>query len=402
MSCRAGTVPAALRGHGTARPGSGAGGCPRRPATAAARLAGNRLLSLPRAAKEVRRLTFDIRGGGSPLAYEAGDALAVHPVNDQGLVSEWLAVTGLDERAVIHVDGIGDVRFADGPLRHLDITRITPGLLRFAVDRARRPRELRKLLRPDNKVELARWCWGRQAVDVAAEFGIRAGPQEWADVLGRLQPRLYSISSSPLTDPHAVSLTVSVVRYVESGRPPAPGRLLPVPGRRRARHPGAGHVRRAPHFRPPADPAAPVVMIGPGTGIAPFIGFLEERRARGHRAPNWLFFGEQHRATDFYYERELSAFLAAGTLARLDTAFSRDQRAKVYVQDRMREHGARLWSWLQDGARVYVCGDATRMARDVHRALQDIAAVHGGLDEAGATAYVRQLAADKRYVRDVY
>ncbi len=386
--CAAGSAPAAVR--------------PGRPATAAARLAGNRLLSLPRAAKEVRRLTFDIRGGGSPLAYEAGDALAVHPVNDQGLVSEWLAVTGLDERAVIHVDGIGDVRFADGLLRHLDITRITPGLLRFAVDRARRPRELRKLLRPDNKVELARWCWGRQAVDVAAEFGIRAGPQEWADVLGRLQPRLYSISSSPLTDPHAVSLTVSVVRYVNPASRRRQGVCSPYLADAELGTTVPVRVKRAPHFRPPADPAAPAVMIGPGTGIAPFIGFVEERRARGHRAPNWLFFGEQHRATDFYYERELSAFLADGTLARLDTAFSRDQRAKVYVQDRMREHGARLWSWLQDGARVYVCGDATRMAKDVHRALQDIAAVHGGLDEAGATAYVRQLAADKRYVRDVY
>jgi sulfite reductase alpha subunit-like flavoprotein len=143
-------------------------------------------------------------------------------------------------------------------------------------------------------------------------------------------------------------------------------------------------------------------MVGPGTGVAPFVGFLQERRARGHRAPNWLFFGEQHRATDFYYEQELTALLAEGTLSRLDTAFSRDQRAKVYVQDRMREHGPLLWSWLQDGAHFYVCGDASRMAKDVDRALKDIATVHGGLSEDDAAAYVKQLATDRRYGRDVY
>jgi sulfite reductase alpha subunit-like flavoprotein len=145
-----------------------------------------------------------------------------------------------------------------------------------------------------------------------------------------------------------------------------------------------------------------MVMVGPGTGIAPFIGFLHERRALGHRAPNWLFFGEQHRATDFYYEDELTAFLGDGTLTRLDTAFSRDQRAKVYVQDRMREHGPQLWSWLQEGAHFYVCGDASRMAKDVDRSLRDIATAHGGLSAEGAAAYVKQLAAEKRYVRDVY
>ena len=360
------------------------------------------MLSLPGAGKEVRRFTFDTRDSGTPLVYEAGDALAVHPVNWPDLVTEWLAVTGLDADAAVQVKGAGDVPFAEALLRHLDITRITPGLLRFAADRARDPRELQKLLRPGNEGTLAQWSWGRQAVDVAAEFSVRAGPQEWADALGRLQPRLFSVSSSPLTDPCLVSLTVSVVRYQNPGGRPRqgvcspflagaePGTLVPV------------RVQRAPYFRPPADPATPTIMVGPGTGIAPFIGFLEEYRIRGHRAPAWLFFGEQHRATDFYYEQELAAFLAEGTLTRLDSAFSRDQRAKVYVQDRMREHGPLLWSWLQDGAHFYVCGDASRMARDVEAALREIAAVHGGLDETGSAAYVKQLAADQRYLRDVY
>ena len=143
-------------------------------------------------------------------------------------------------------------------------------------------------------------------------------------------------------------------------------------------------------------------MIGPGTGVAPFIGFLQDRQARGAGGPAWLLFGEQREATDFYYADELAAFQAAGVLTRLDTAFSRDQRAKVYVQDRMREHGARLWSWLEDGAHLYVCGDASRMAADVDRALHEVVATYGGLGADGAVDYVRRLATDRRYLRDVY
>nr|WP_307841481.1 bifunctional nitrate reductase/sulfite reductase flavoprotein subunit alpha [Streptomyces endocoffeicus] len=385
-------------------PAPAAGTAPRssRPAPATARLTGNRRLSLPGAGKEVRRFTFDTRDSETALGYEAGDALAVLPLNWPELVTEWLAATGLDANATVQVGHVGEMPFAEALSRHLDITRITPGLLRFVADRTRDPRDLRKLLRPDNKGELAKWSWGRQAVDVLAEFGIRAGAQEWTDLLGRLRHRLYSISSSPLTDPHLVSLTVSVVRYENLGGRPRQGVCSPFLADAEPGTPVPVRVQRAPHFRPPADPDTPTVMVGPGTGIAPFIGFLEERRARGHRAPNWLFFGEQHRATDFYYEEELTAFLAEGVLTRLDTAFSRDERAKKYVQDRMREHGPLLWSWLQDGAHFYVCGDASRMAKDVDRALRDIATVHGGLDEAEAAAYVKQLATEKRYLRDVY
>jgi sulfite reductase (NADPH) flavoprotein alpha-component len=161
-------------------------------------------------------------------------------------------------------------------------------------------------------------------------------------------------------------------------------------------------VRANSSFRPPADPATPMVMVGPGTGISPFLGFLEERRALGHRARNWLFFGEQKESTDFYYRDELDALRRDGTLTRLDVAFSRDQRGKVYVQDRMREHGARLWTWLRDGAHLYVCGDASRMAKDVDHTLRHIVAAHGGMSEDRASAYVKQLTTDKRYARDVY
>ncbi|MCT9075939.1 bifunctional nitrate reductase/sulfite reductase flavoprotein subunit alpha [Streptomyces fulvoviolaceus] len=375
---------------------------PKKPAPVIARLTGNRLLSLPGAGKEVRRFTFDTRDSDTPLVYEAGDALGIRPLNSTDLVEEWLTVSALDAEAAVDVNGVGEVALGEALLRHLDITRISSGLLRFVAERTRDPRELKKLLRPDNKDELAKWTWGRQAVDVITEYGVKADPQEWVETLGRLQPRLYSISSSPLTDPDLVSLTVSVVRYENLHGRPRHGVCSPFLADAAAGTPVPVHVQRSPHFRPPADSATPMVMVGPGTGVAPFVGFLQERRARGDRGPNWLFFGEQHRATDFYYEDELTGLLADGTLARLDTAFSRDQRAKVYVQDRMREHGPLLWSWLQDGAHFYVCGDASRMAKDVDEALRDIAVVHGGLDAAGAAAYVKQLATDKRYVRDIY
>ncbi|MFD4901789.1 molybdopterin-dependent oxidoreductase [Streptomyces sp. NPDC058411] len=386
-------------------PAAGVPASPARSARAAkaatGRLVGNELLSLPGATKEVRRFTFDTQDSPVPLTYEAGDALGVEALNCPGLVAEWLAVTGLDPEAPVDVPGVGSVPLGEALHRHLDIARITPGLLRLVAERTH-DRTLKKLLRPDNKGELAQWTWGRQAVDVIAEHSARATAAEWTGALTRLRPRLYSISSSPLTDPARVSLTVSVVRYenrhgvVRKGvastflADAEEGSSVPV------------FVQRAPHFRPPADPATPMVMVGPGTGVAPFVGFLDERRALGHRAANWLFFGEQRRATDFYYRDELDTLRRDGTLTRLDTAFSRDQRAKIYVQDRMREHGAQLWSWLQEGAHFYVCGDASRMAKDVDRALRDIAVAHGGLQEDAAGAYVKQLAADKRYVRDVY
>ncbi|WP_420077153.1 molybdopterin-dependent oxidoreductase [Streptomyces sp. JL3001] len=372
----------------------------RKPAPATARLVGNRLLSRPGAGKEVRRFTFDT--SGTPLTYEAGDALGIRPVNSPALVEEWLAVTGVDASAAVELDGVGATSFAEALYRHLDITRITPDLLRFVAERVRDERELRRLLRPDNKDGLAQWSWGRQAVDVIAEHPVRAGAGEWAGVLKKLQPRLYSISSSPLVDPHSVSLTVSVVRYENLHGRPRGGVCSPFLADAGADTEVPVFVQRSPHFRPPADASTPMVMVGPGTGVAPFVGFLQERRALGHRAPNWLFFGEQHRESDFYYEEELTGLLDEGTLGRLDTAFSRDQRNKVYVQDRMREHGPELWRWLQDGAHFYVCGDASRMAKDVDRALRDIAVAHGGLAEAEASAYVKQLAAAKRYVRDVY
>ncbi|WP_406151047.1 molybdopterin-dependent oxidoreductase [Streptomyces sp. NBC_01012] len=362
-------------------------------------LVGNKLLSLPGSQKEIRQFAFDTRDG--ELAYDAGDALGVWPANGAPLVAEWLALTGLGPDEPVDLGDGAPLSLEEALRTRLDIARITTDLLRFTADRTG-SHDLKRLLRPDNKDALAKWSWGRQAADVVAEFPVRASATEWTGILKRLQPRLYSISSSPLAHPGEVRLTVSVVRYANGLGRERGGVCSTYLADCADDGPVQVFVQRSPHFRPPADPATPMIMVGPGTGVAPFVGFLEDRLARGHTAPNWLFFGEQRRATDFYHREELEAHLASGHLDRLDLAFSRDQRNKVYVQDRMREHGPRLWQWLQDGAHFYVCGDAARMAKDVDQALKDIAVAHGGMEGDEATAFVRRLAADKRYVRDVY
>ncbi|MGE7385259.1 molybdopterin-dependent oxidoreductase [Streptomyces sp. NPDC004126] len=362
-------------------------------------LIGNRLLSLPGSAKEVRQFAFDTRAG--ELTYEAGDALGVWPTNGHALVAEWLALTGLDPDEPVDAGDGTPLPLREALRTRLDITRITGDLLRFVCDRTG-SHDLKRLLRADNKDALAQWSWGRQAADVLALFPVRASAGEWAAVLKRLQPRLYSISSSPLAHPGEVRLTVSVVRYGNGFGRDRKGVCSTYLADCADDGPVQVYVQRSPHFRPPADPATPMIMVGPGTGVAPFVGFLEDRRARGHTGPNWLFFGEQRRATDFYYRHDLEGFTESGHLDRLDLAFSRDQRNKIYVQDRMRENGARLWQWLQNGAHFYVCGDAARMAKDVDQALKEVVGTHGAMAADEADAFVRRLAADKRYVRDVY
>ncbi|SDI86885.1 sulfite reductase (NADPH) alpha subunit [Frankineae bacterium MT45] len=370
-----------------------------RGSTERAVLSANRLLSLPGAQKEVRQFTFDLNR--TELSYEAGDALGVMPQNCPRLVAEWLDATGMAGSEPVEIPGVGALSFAQALQTSLEIAKPTQELLRFIADRSR-DRTLQQLLRPAARDALNQWLWARQAVDVLAEFPVKATASEWCEVFKRLQRRLYSISSSPLTDPFSAQITVSVVRYENQQSlwrkgvcstflADAPdGQEVPV------------MVQRAKHFKPPADSSTPMIMVGPGTGVAPFMGFLAERRAREHRGQNWLFFGEQREGTDFYYRSELSELQREGLLTRLDLAFSRDQRAKIYVQDRMREHGAQLYAWLEEGAHFYVCGDASRMAKDVDQALREIVARHGGLSADAADTYVKQLSAEKRYLRDVY
>lgn len=356
----------------------------------------NTLLSGVGSAKEVRQIGFDLAGSGA--RYRAGDSLGVCCENPASLVAEWTAATGVAPGAVVELGG-HERAMGEALRSRLDITKVTPALLEFIAERSADSR-LAALLRRENRVRLEQFLWGRQAVDLVREFAVPASAQEWAAVLPALQPRQYSISSSPKTSPGEVQLTVATVRFTtEQGR--ARGGVGST-----FLADGAGEaglfLQPAAHFRPPADPAAAMIMIGPGTGIAPFRAFLHDRRADGHTGRNWLFFGEQHEATDFYYRDELLAMHGDRFLTRLDLAFSRDQRQKVYVQHRMLEHGARLWAWLQDGASVFVCGDASRMAKDVDDTLLGIIARHGGLTADEAAEYRRVLVAEKRYVRDVY
>lgn len=358
----------------------------------------NCTLSRPKSAKDVRQIVFGLPEGTA--SYEAGDALGVWPHNCGRLVDEWLTLTGLDGETAVEVADHGPMSLREALTHRFEIAHISPDLLRFVQQRSRGG-ELATLLKPQNKAALSDWVWGRQSVDLLAELPVRASVEEWLAVLKPLQPRLYSISSSPKESPSEVHLTVSPVRYNFQGVP----RRGVCSTYLADRSPGdeiAIYVRTARHFRPPSDPHTPMIMIGPGTGIAPFRGFLQERRALGHTGPNWLFFGEQHAATDFYYREEIEQMRADGFLTELDLAFSRDQRDKVYVQHLMRKRGAQLWRWLQDGAQLYVCGSAVPMAKDVDHALCDIAAEHGNLEPGAAAAYVQSLSAEKRYHRDVY
>lgn len=358
----------------------------------------NIVLNRPGSSKDVRQLGFHLPD--DTVSYEAGDALGVWPRNSSPFVDEWLTLTGLDGEETVDLGQHGSMTLRTALTERLEITRISSDMIRFVHQRTR-DSDLAELLKPENVSTLKDWSWGRQSVDILAQSPVRASTDEWLSLLKPLQPRLYSISSSPKENPREVQLTVSAVRYNIAG----------VPRRGVCSTYLADHahdddigiyVQKSTHFRPPSDPETPMIMVGPGTGIAPFRAFLHERRALGHTGPNWLFFGEQHAATDFYYREEIEELRKDGFLTELDLAFSRDQADKVYVQDRMRERGALLWEWLQKGAHFYVCGDANRMAKDVDSALNGVVAQHGKLAPRSAEAYVKALSAEKRYVRDVY
>jgi sulfite reductase (NADPH) flavoprotein alpha-component len=357
----------------------------------------NTRLTPTTSAKEVRQFGFDISEHG--VTYAAGDSLGVYAVNNAVAVEHWLTATGLHGSETVEVDGT-DVDLRTALTSSYDICRVTPNLLRFVAEQCGDTAAAKVLRAP--RAELDTWLVDRNGLDIVAGFPVRADPQQWQEVLVRLTPRQYSISTSPLVSPNEVQLTVSVVRYrgtdgaarggvASTFLADAPdGTAVPV------------FLQRSPHFRPPAESEIPMIMVGPGTGIAPFRGFLQERRALGHTGPNWLFFGDRHRGENFYYRDDLTDMVDDGLLRHLDLAFSRDQRERIYVQHKMIDQGAQLWRWLQDGAHFYVCGDAARMAKDVDVALTAIIREHGSMSEERAHDYKRALVADKRYVRDVY
>jgi sulfite reductase (NADPH) flavoprotein alpha-component len=264
--------------------------------------------------------------------------------------------------------------------------------------------DLRDLLTdPAQKKALDDYLWGFEFIDFLADnHTVKWGVDEFVKTLRKLQPRLYSIASSLKANPESVHLTVATVRYESHGRK-RQGVASTFLAERWSGEAKAGvFVHTAKHFRLPEDPLTPIIMVGPGTGVAPFRAYLQERKTTGAKGKNWLFFGEQTRAKDYLYEQELGALQTDGILNELDVAFSRDQAHKIYVQDKMRERGQQVWTWLQEGAHFYVCGDGARMAKDVDTELHRIAETHGGKSPEEAAAYVESLKKEKRYKKDVY
>jgi sulfite reductase (NADPH) flavoprotein alpha-component len=334
-------------------------------------------------AKEVNHVEFDLTGSG--LSYEAGDALGVIAQNCPELVSAVIAALGADGEEAIATSE-GELPLRKALTQHYDLGKPAPALL----DALAIPAETRASLH--HVIDALRF----------APPEPRKQLTQWVSCFRKLQPRLYSISSSPKAHPGQVHLTVGAVRY-EVGGLSRKGVCSTFLAERALAHGTAGvfvHSNKA--FRPPADPAAPMIMVGPGTGIAPFRAFLEERAATQSPGKNWLFFGDQKAASDFLYREELEALQAAGILNRLDVAFSRDQAEKIYVQTRMLSAANELYAWLEQGAYFYVCGDASRMAKDVDAALHKVVELAGGKSAEQAAAYIQALKAAKRYQRDVY
>ena len=342
-----------------------------------------RTLNKEGSSKEVNHVEISLAGGGEDLDYQVGDALGVWPVNCAEEVNDILEVTGFRGNEPIELKA-GPATLKATLLSKLDLSTVTAKTLE---------------------------AWGieedsvnadREVYDIISVHKPELTPQMLVDGLRPLQPRLYSISSSPNAHPGEVHLTVGAVRYelFDKGRKGVASTFFA--DRCPCGSPVGVYVQKSAHFHLPEDNDKPVIMVGPGTGIAPFRAFLEERSAREAKGKNWLFFGDQKQSCDYLYEEELAEYQETGILTELSLAFSRDQEHKVYVQDRMREKGAQLWQWLEEGAHFYVCGDASRMAADVDKALHDVVASEGGLSEEDAKNYIKEITQAGRYQRDVY
>ena len=357
------------------------------------------LLNGEGSAKETIHLEFNLEGSG--LEYETGDALAVVPHNAEDVVNAIIEKTKLVAEAPVRIKE-QEYTLKEALTSHLDVTTISlPVLKRY--NEIVKDKKLEAILDPARKTDLQTYLHGREIIDVLNDFPAKEiTANALVSIMRKLPPRLYSIASSPKTHPGEVHLTVGVVRYDTHGRQRKGVCSTYLSDRIAEGDKADVFVAANKHFKIPADNDAPMIMVGPGTGIAPFRAFVQERKAIGAKGQNWLFFGDQHYLTDFLYQTEWQDYLADGFLTKLDVAFSRDQEEKVYVQDRMRENSAELYEWIEKGASFYVCGDASRMATDVDLALHEIIEKEGGKSNEEAATYVKKLKTDKRYLRDVY
>lgn len=356
-------------------------------------------LNGPSAQKETHHVELSLEGAG--MHYVVGDALGVFPVNQEDQVDEILDSLPFNTNEQVPIPGGGEGSLRDALMTSYDIRALTPKLLQAWQKRSGSP-YLRSVVESGDRKVMNDFCWGRELIDLVTEYPADfSDGEEFVTVLKKLQPRLYSIASSPNAHPGEVHLTIAIVRYHSHGRERGGVCSTFFADRAEGLQPRV-FVHHNKAFRLVDDDNAPVIMVGPGTGVAPFRAFLEERRLRGAAGKNWLFFGNPHRETDFLYEEEFVSMQKDGILTHLDLAFSRDQEEKIYVQHQMEERGADLWQWLEAGASFYVCGDASRMAKDVDACLHRIVEKHGGKTEDEAKNYIKALKKEKRYQRDVY
>ena len=364
-----------------------------------AKLAVNRSLCGEGSDKDTRHFEIDLTGWG--LNYEVGDSMTVWPTNDPALVDELIQKIGAKGDEPVKGPN-GDTILREALFRDCRITQTTPKFLKAIAERAVNGAPLlTELLQPERKQDLDTYLFGMEVVDFLIEHpSIKWTPQELVDTLAKLMPRLYSISSSLKAHPDQVHFTIDVVHYESRGR-----KRKGVCSTFLAERADKAAIPVFPNtskFRLPEDGNTPIIMVGPGTGIAPFRAYLQERKATGAKGKNWLFFGSQHEHCNYFYKEEMDEMKRDGFL-KLDCAWSRDQAGKSYVQNKMLENAAEIWKWMDaGGAHFFVCGDARRMAKDVDAALRKIIQEQGGKSEQQTNEHVEKLKSDKRYKRDVY
>src|SRR2546428_2952243 len=360
----------------------------------------NRRLSGPESEKDTRHFEIDLTAWG--LSFEVGDSVAVYPSNDPELVEQIIHALGANGDEPVPAAKT-QKPFREALLRDFSITQTTPKFLKAITQRANSSTLLKDLLQPERKEDLDRYLWGMEVIDFLTEHpSVKFRPQEFVRLLTKLQPRLYSVASSLNVYPEQVHFIVDVIRYESHGRV-RKGVASSFLAERADDVPVPVYPSVAKHFHLPENPDTPIIMVGPGTGVAPFRAYLQERKALGAQGRNWLFFGSQHERCDFAYGEEFAALKKEGILTRLDCAWSRDQPEKIYVQHRIMENAAEIWKWLDaEGAHFFVCGDARRMAKDVDAALRKIVREQGDKNIDEANEYVEKLKSDKRYKREVY
>ena len=351
--------------------------------------------------KETRHLELSLEGSG--LSFKPGDSLGIYPENDPALVELLLEHLNWSPDQTVTINKQGDIRsLKEALVSYYEITVLTKPLLQKVADLSNQE-DLRKLLEPGNEEQLKNYLNGRDLLDLVRDFGPWGNTaQEFVSILRKMPARLYSIASSLAANPDEVHLTIGAVRYDAHGRERKgvasilcaerlqPGDTLPV------------YVQHNDNFALPENPDTPIIMVGPGTGVAPFRSFMQEREEIGAEGKSWMFFGDQHFVTDFLYQTEWQQWLKDGVLTKMDVAFSRDTDQKVYVQHRMLEQSKELFTWLEEGAVVYICGDEKHMAHDVHQTLLKIIETEGSMDHEQAKEYLAQMQQQKRYQRDVY